>query len=265
MTSEEIRSLLARPREGGIIVLGETGSTNADAKRLAMEGAPAGTVVIADRQTAGRGRLGRTFLSESGRGLYFSMLLRPALPAEKLLPLTGLCAVAAARAAEKAGGLPVGVKWVNDLILNGKKLGGILTELGFDNKGGVAFAVAGIGVNLAYTRGEFEKAGLGDMATSFAAEGALTDGAVLAALLIEELGRMAEALETGGTRPYAEEYRRRSVTIGRPVKIMYPAGSETGRALDIDDNFGLVVEKDGGERTVVRTGEVSVRGLYGYV
>lgn len=265
MTAESVKRCLSRPRGGDILVVDATGSTNADLKRMALSGAEDGRVLIAKTQTAGRGRLGRTFVSEPGRGLYYSMLIRPALPAEKLLPLTGLCAVAAARAAERASGLKTGVKWVNDVILNGKKLGGILTELVFDANGGVSAAVIGIGLNLAYTKEEFELSGLGDMATSFLLEKADVDASCLAALLTEELDAMYASLMAGGTASYVEEYRRRSVTIGSPVRILYPAGPETGTALDIDDDFGLVVKKDSGETAVIRTGEVSVRGYYGYV
>lgn len=265
LTAEEIRMSLTRPRSGAITVEEELASTNRTLKEQALAGAGNGRVLIARRQTAGRGRLGRSFLSEEGKGLYYSMLLRPGLDAEKLLPLTGLCAVAAARAVDSAGGVSAGVKWVNDILLHGKKLGGILTELVLPPEGGCPAAVVGIGINLSYTAEDFEAAGLAGIATSFAAEGVPVDPALLAARLTEALDDMAAALVSGETAAYTEEYRRRCVTLRQPVRILYPAGPETGTALDIDDRFGLLVEKQTGERTVIRSGEVSVRGYYGYV
>ena len=264
LKAQTIREKLNRPAP--IEVLETATSTNTLLKQRAMEGEPAGSVLIALEQTAGRGRRGRSFLSSPGKGLYMSMLLRPGLPAEKLMPLTGLCAVAAAEAAESVCGRRVGVKWVNDLILNGKKLGGILTELGVTPGTDTPWAVIGIGVNLSFTEAEFEAAGLADIATSFLREGAQADPSALAAALIETFTGMEQALISGDISRYLASYRARCVTLRKPVKILYPSGTREGTALDIDENFGLrVLRTDDGTLDTVFSGEVSVRGYYGYV
>lgn len=247
-------------------VLETASSTNTLLKQRAMAGEKAGTVLIALEQTAGRGRRGRSFLSAPGKGLYMSMLLRPGLPAEKLMPLTGLAAVAAAEAAEEVSGAAVGVKWVNDLILNGKKLGGILTELGVTPGEETPWAVIGIGVNLAFTGEDFRAADLDKIATSFSNEGYAVDGDGLAAALIRAFSKAEAALREGDIKRYLAAYRERCVTLDKPVKILYPSGAREGRALDIDDAFSLrVLRTDDNTEDTVFSGEVSVRGFYGYV
>lgn len=265
LTVQTIHRKLTEPAPGPVEVLEEATSTNTILKERAMAGAPAGTVLIALEQTAGRGRLGRQFLSTRGKGLYMSMLLRPNLPAEKLMPLTGLAAVAAAEAASSVSGADIGVKWVNDLILNGKKLGGILTELGVTPGESTPWAIIGIGVNTAFTLADFQAAALDTMATSFLREGLEADPSALAAALIQAFQKTETALRAGETERYLSAYRARCVTLGKPVKILYPAGEQEGTALDIDENFGLRVLRasDGTEDTVF-FGEVSVRGYYGY-
>lgn len=266
LTAETIRKRLNEPDRVRTEVLETATSTNTLLKERAMAGEPGGTVLIALEQTAGRGRRGRSFLSSPGKGLYMSMLLRPGLAPEKLMPLTGLAAVAAAEAAEKVSGTRVGVKWVNDLILNGKKLGGILTELGVTPGEDTPWAVIGIGINIGFTKDEFEAAALGTVATSFACEGAAVDPAALAAALAEAFLATETALQNGDITRYTDAYRARCVTLGKPVKILYPAGAREGIALDIDDAFALkVLRTDDNTPDTVFSGEVSVRGYYGYV
>ena len=266
LTPQAIRNKLDRPAPGPVEVLETVTSTNTLLKERAQNGAEAGTVLIALEQTAGRGRRGRSFLSSPGQGLYMSMLLRPGLAAEQLMPLTGLAAVAAAEAAEAVSGAQVGVKWVNDLILNGKKLGGILTELGTTPGEETPWAVIGIGVNTGFTAAELDAAGLTDIATSFSNEGLCVPPEALAAALIGAFSDMEAALKAGTVDRYLSSYRARCVTLHRPVKILYPAGAREGTALDIDDAFGLrVLRTDDGTEDTVFSGEVSVRGFYGYI
>lgn len=124
-------------------------STNAEALRRAVDGAPEGTVIVAEEQTAGRGRRGRSFFSPAGTGIYLSILVRPALPAERAHLLTCSAAVAVAEAIEACAGVDASIKWVNDVYCRGKKVAGILTEGSFDLEGGVLqHAVVGIGVNV---------------------------------------------------------------------------------------------------------------------
>ena len=243
--------------------LGEIDSTNSYLKREALTGAPHGAVAVADCQTAGRGRMARTFLSPAGRGVYLSVLLRPQLPPEKLLGATGMAAVAVARAVERVSGADVRIKWTNDLVLGGKKLCGILTEMALEGESGaVQSLVIGAGVNVSHTPEDFGPE-VSQMATSLLQAGFAVSRPQLAAAMIEELYRLAADLG-GDMEPWLADYRRRCVTLGHPVQLLWTQGREKAQALDIDGQFGLVVRRESGEVATVRTGEVSVRGLYGY-
>ena len=241
-------------------------STNAYLKRTAMQGAPDGAVAVADEQTGGRGRRGRRFLSLPGKGVYLSVLLRPQVEPGRLLPLTGFVAVAMCSAVERAAGVRPQIKWTNDLVLNGKKLCGILTELSVEGESGaLQYVVVGIGVNVAYTREDFAGE-LEQIATSLAIEtGRKVSRAALAAAMIEELDAMYDALLRGETQPYLDAYRRDCLTIGREVQLLWQDKAERVRAVGVDDELGLMVVRGDGTNDVIRTGEVSVRGLYGYV
>ena len=242
-------------------------STNTYAKRIALEGAADGTVVVADCQTGGRGRLGRGFLSPTGKGVYLTALLRPPLPPVSLLPVTALCAVAVCDAVEEVCGLRPGVKWTNDLVLGSKKLCGILTELSLEGETGrLQYLVIGAGVNVHHTREDFT-ADVADMATSLDMEtGRSISRPALAAAEIRALDRLYRALLSGDLTDWLRAYRRDCVTLGRTVQIISPQGGrEVVEALDVDDQFGLVVRRPDNSIDVIRSGEVSVRGLYGYV
>ena len=267
VTEPEIRHFLGETDRVGrtLVCLEEVDSTNLRAKQLAAEGAADGTVVVADRQTAGRGRLGRSFQSPGGRGIYLTALLRPALPPERLSPVTAMAGVAVCRAVERICGASPGLKWPNDPVLEGKKLCGILTELSLEGETGrVQDLVLGIGINVSQRPEDFTPE-VREIATSLAqAPGRPVSRPALAAEVIREIDRLYGALAAGETAPYLAEYRRRCVNLGRTVRLLGPGGGETAEALDIDGDFGLVVRTaDGGIRTV-RSGEVSVRGLYGY-
>ena len=235
-------------------------STNSFLKREAVDGAPHGSVAAANCQSAGRGRLGRTFQSPADRGIYLSVLLRPNLPGEVLMSATGMAAVAVSRAIKRTAGVQVGIKWTNDLILNGKKLAGILAETVVI--GQEIALVIGVGVNVHHRREDFAGE-VADIATSLAMEGITVNRAALAAAMIEELYAMGDALG-GDIGAYIEEYRCSCVTLGREVRLVWSEEQKRAQALDIDEKFGLVVRFDDGSVTTVRTGEVSVRGLYGY-
>ena len=173
------------------------GSTNTKARELAKAGAPSGTVLIADRQTGGRGRLGRSFHSPSGLGLYFSLILRPECHATQLMHLTCAVAVAACDAVEKASGLHPGIKWTNDLVWGRRKLGGILTELGLNPDGTVDYAIIGIGINCCQEAEDFPE-DIRPIAASLAmVTGKPMDRSRLAAALMETLHAMDAQLLTG--------------------------------------------------------------------
>ena len=181
-------------------------STNSELKRLADAGAPQGTIVIAREQTAGRGRLGRSFHSQKDTGLYMSFLLRPNCPPTQLMHLTCAAGVATVHAIEKACGTQPRLKWINDLVLDGKKLGGILTELSICPQTGLAeYAVVGIGINCLHSRFPEE---LSCIATSLLlSSGKTVSPAALAAFLAQELTDMAKTLLPDKDR-WMESYRK---------------------------------------------------------
>ena len=238
-------------------------STNTKAKELARHGAPHGTVLIAGAQTAGRGRMGRSFASPAGLGLYLSVILRPGCKAEKLMHLTCAAGVAACDAVLSVSGCRPGIKWINDLVAEKKKLGGILTELSVDaGTGLVSYAVIGIGINCNHRPEDFPPE-LRDIAVSLkTVTGKAVEISRLAAALITALYAMDQTLLSGRDAMTAR-YRADCVTLGQQVRVI---GQETrnATALDVDQAGGLVVRYENGDIETVSSGEVSVRGLFGY-
>lgn len=237
-------------------------STNAAAKSMAADGAPEGTVLLADCQSAGRGRLGRSFHSPAGKGLYLSVILRPDCPPTELMHLTCAVGVAVCDAVQEVLGFRPGIKWINDLVLNGKKLGGILTELTMDGSH-VASAIVGIGINCNQHHKDFPKE-LQSIACSLSdAANSSIDRAGLAAALIRHLEVMRRNLSQRDTM--MERYRHDCVTIGNDVKVIQGDQIRSGRALHVDNDGSLLVQFDDSSIGAVNSGEVSVRGLFGYI
>ena len=243
--------------------LEEVDSTNSYLKREALQGAPHKTAVTANCQTAGRGRRERSFVSPAGKGVYLSVLLRPHLPPQSLLGATGMAAVAVCNAIERTAGVRPGIKWTNDLVLGGRKICGILTELALEGETRMTQSlVIGAGVNVSHTAEDFGPQ-VAEMATSLVQEGYAVSRPALAAAMIEELYRLADSLGRNLSQ-WLEEYRRDCVTLGKTVRLLWTDRQVQAKAVDLDDQFGLVVRLEDGTQTTVRTGEVSVRGLYGY-
>ncbi len=237
-------------------VLDTVDSTNNLLKRLAQEGAPQGTVAIADCQTGGRGRMGRQFDSPPGSSIYLSALLRPGCPPDRLMSLTAQAAVAVARAVRTACGAEPEIKWVNDLVLGGRKICGILTEMTLEAESAlVNYAVIGVGVNCNRTEFPPELASIaGSLLTQ---TGRPVDRCALAAAMVEELSRLPGA-------DWLEDYRRRCLNLGKRVQILDPDKVRTATAVDVGPQGELVVQLPDGRVRSIRSGEVSVRGLYGY-
>ena len=245
--------------------LEETGSTNDDLKALARRGAPHGTVLIADRQSGGHGRMGRSFHSPGGVGIYFSILLRPDCAPGELMHLTCATAVAMCEAVEKAAGFRPGIKWTNDLVHGKQKLGGILTELGLSAKGGVDYAIIGIGINCCQRSQDFPEE-IRNIAASLAmVTGTEIDRAKVSAAMMDALFRMDTHLLTG-KETMLEQYRKDCITIGQEVSLLRVGDPvRHGKAVDMDDTGALIVEFADGHVEAVNSGEVSVRGMYGYL
>lgn len=248
-----------------LLCLDTIDSTNTECKRRAMDGAPEGLVVIADEQTGGRGRLGRSFQSPKGKGLYLTALLRPNLPPQDVTDFTAWAAVAVCDGIEACCGVRPQIKWTNDIILNGKKLVGILTELGLESEtNSLQYLVTGIGVNVNQAREDFEPE-LRDIATSLSQElGRPVRRAELAAAIVKALDQ-AYAGFPGNRQEYLDKYRADCMTPGNQVQLITPVSRQEARALEVDDQFRLVVELPDGTRKALSAGEVSVRGMYGYV
>ena len=240
-------------------------STNTECKRQAMAGAAEGLVVTAEEQTGGRGRRGRGFQSPREKGLYLSALFRPSLEPGQVSNFTAWAAVAVCDGIEACCGLRPQIKWTNDILLNGKKLVGILTELGLESESNALdYLVTGIGVNVNHAPEDFSE-DIRDMAVSLAqALGHPVRRAELAAQIILALDRMYAGFP-GNKEEYLKRYRADCITPGRQVQLITPASRREALALEIDDSFNLVVELPGHSRETISAGEVSVRGMYGYV
>ena len=233
----------------------EVSSTNLIAKERAQAGEAEGLVVMARRQSAGRGRLGRFFHSPEGTGLYMSLLLRPALPATDALLLTTAAAVAVCEAIETLSEKKAGIKWVNDVFVDGKKVCGILTEAGLDiESGGMAWAVVGIGVNLRAPQGGFPPE-IAHIAGSVFDDDAPAQGR--SRLAAEILNRFMPMYRAAGERAFVKAYRERSLAIGRTVTLM--PGGERALALDVDSDCRLIVRMPDGQSRALSSGEISIK------
>lgn len=236
----------------------EIDSTNGYCKREAASLAH-GDAVIAARQTAGRGRMGRSFTSGEG-GLYMSVVIKPSIKAEDALPLTGMTAVAVVRAIKKLCGITAGVKWMNDLIIGDRKIAGILVEMGISGASEkIDYAVVGVGINVS-TRGEDFPEDIRTIAGSLLECGkAAPDPNELASYVICGILEVSRDLEAGNVAGYTEEYRSLCVSLDRPSVMIRDGKTVSVVPVAVDDKFGLVVRHEDGVLEAVRFGEVSVK------
>ncbi len=264
ITEEELRKYLSEELwPGPIFCHASLDSTNEEAKRQAAKGAPDGSLYVADQQTAGKGRRGRQWISPGGQDLFFSMLFRPEIPAQCASMLTLVAALAAEAAAEKHSKEVCQIKWPNDIILHDRKICGILTEMSVE-MGEISHVVIGVGFNL--NRLEFSE-DIAAMGTSIKKETgkSVKRAAFLAAFLKEFMDRYPVFLQEKDLQCFMDEYNHKLVNIGREVKIIKNKEEVIRTAEGINAQGELLVRKENGERETIFTGEVSVRGLYGYV
>lgn len=250
---KEIQGLLNYNSE--IIVFDSITSTNTALKQMAADGADEGTVLIAKSQSGGKGRLGRSFLSKEG-GLYLSLLLRPQKSAEASLLITTAAAVAVSRAIEKVCQKNCQIKWVNDIFLNGKKVGGILCEGVINPKTALLqYAVLGIGVNIVEPKDSFGDE-LKNIATAlYSDDEKIEILPILAAEIVNEFMFFYKNLQN---REYMSEYKERSMLIGKTVTYIKEDILYTAKVLGIDESARLLLDQNG-EKVVLGAGEVSVR------
>lgn len=241
----------------------EIDSTNNKAKQLAAEGACHGSLITADKQTAGRGRRGRTWLSEEADNIYMTILLRPEFAPEKAPMLTLVMAYSAAKAIREFTGLDIQIKWPNDLVWNGRKLVGILTEMSV-KEGGIDYVVIGVGVNVNTTHFAEE---VKETAVSLCqATGKKWKKEQLITEITKHFLEDYKLFEqTESLTPFQEVYNALLVNCGREVCILGEKESYRAKALGINAYGELLVQREDGTEEAVYAGEVSVRGVYGYV
>ncbi|WP_292300929.1 biotin--[acetyl-CoA-carboxylase] ligase [Megasphaera sp.] len=231
-------------------------STNNVAKKLADEGAPEGTIVVAEEQTGGRGRINRLFLSPFAKGVWFSLILRPNIPPMEVSKMTLLAAVAVARAIRHHGLTDCGIKWPNDILVKGRKMVGILTELnGSAEK--VNYIIMGIGVNTGITAEDLSK-DLQPIVTSFAREGVRVSRLALLETLLKEIEGLYQTVCRDGFAPVLAEWRALSCMLGQDVTVTSIDKTFSGKAVDIDENGNLLVATPEGVE-VVMAGDIHVR------
>ncbi|MCI0546960.1 MAG: biotin--[acetyl-CoA-carboxylase] ligase [Candidatus Rokubacteria bacterium] len=237
----------ARPRLGHVVhEHAEVESTQLELARLAAAGAPEGTAVTAVHQRAGRGRQGRSWWDEAGASLLLSVLLRPPLPVSGAPVLSLMAGVAVAEALEEVAGVRAGLRWPNDILVDGAKVSGILAEAVSTGDGCLRYVILGIGVNLNQTG--FPPALAGAATSLHLVTGAACDPARVREAILGALDRRYREFLGDGFEPSRVAWRRRSVSLGRPVT---GAGRPAGTAVDIDGTGALVVQQDDGSQVRV--------------
>ncbi|MBR3763612.1 MAG: biotin--[Clostridia bacterium] len=245
----------------GVILQHTLTSTNTVLKDAARTGALAEAVALCEQQTAGRGRLDRTWSSPEGQGVWMSVLLRPQLPPEKTPMITFCAALAMTKAVRSLTGLDARIKWPNDVVLSGHKVCGVLLEAGFTPEGQM-FVVIGSGLNI--RRGAYPPE-LTERAVSLEELCPPPGREALIAAYLNGLEAAVDAVTSGGFTAIEEEYRALSCTLGREVQVLSPAETFTGTALSVDETGALLVRTEDGATRRVLAGDVSVRGVMGYV
>lgn len=264
LLGEEIKSILDTEWIAhDILYFDSIDSTNNEIKRQAEAGAGEGLLVISERQTAGRGRRGRTWESPAGSGIWMSFLLKPEISPEKAPMITIIAAMACAKVINSVTGLRAGIKWPNDIVVNGRKLTGILTEMSAEPEC-VNYVVVGIGINANMTVFPED---ICATATSLAIE---SGHKVSRSALVAGFFKCFEQyygifIKSGNLSGLRAEYEAELVNMNNQVAIISPEGELRRKAVGINDDGELLVQDDEGNVTPVRSGEVSVRGIYGYV
>ncbi len=255
MWHEAIYANLGTTTPLDIRVLKEVDSTNNYLKMLAVENLPEGVIILAENQTSGRGRLGRKFHTPQGKGIYMSILLRPAAD-YPVNTITALAAVAVSKTLLEETGIPSKIKWVNDIYMDNKKVCGILTEAGFTAESGVVdWAIVGIGINVS-TTAEDMPSELENVFTSVLEEGFSIERNYLAARIITQF---FDLYQYYSTEQIIAIYKKNQLVMGKNLTVTNEKTSYPAKAVDMDSLGHLIVENEDGERITLISGEVSVR------
>ncbi|GGD02558.1 biotin--[acetyl-CoA-carboxylase] ligase [Enterococcus wangshanyuanii] len=239
-----------------ITILDSSESTMKDAKLAAINGEPNNTLIVADIQEAPKGRFGRPFFSKAGSGIYMSMLLRPNQRFEEMAQYTVIMAVAAARAMDELANVTTEIKWVNDIYLNGKKIGGILSEAMSDVESGqISNVIIGMGINFSLKQEEFPEE-LQEKATSlFSSKTPTVTRNELIAAIWNQFYRILEQLPA---EDFLEEYRQKSFVLGKTVSFSQAGTEYIGTATGINERGELIVKLSDDTEKIISSGEISL-------
>lgn len=248
-------------------------STNLTAKKMALEGALPGSVIIAEEQTKGRGRMGRSFFSPAEGGIYMSILLRPSLNISKSVLITTAASVAVCKAIEKVTGIRCQIKWVNDIFFNNKKICGILTEAVTDfETGHIEYIILGIGINFNTSNSSFPSE-IASIAGSLLPtdENSKSEDSCSPSrnqLIAEVINHVIELNDNLESREFLKDYKSRSLVLGKEIRVIQIGDSESNlngnlatdaTAIDIDGDGGLIVRYKDGTISTLNSGEISIR------
>ena len=257
ISSQKISDFLNEDLKDKIIieVLEKTTSTNTIIRQRANE-SPEGLVVVAEEQSEGRGRLGRSFFSPGGTGLYISLLLRPEIEPSEAVMITTAAAVAVCEALEKAGADTPQIKWVNDVFVKGKKVCGILTEASFNPESRkLKYAVLGVGINMYEPEGGFPDE-IKNIAGSVFSETRENLRDMVTAYFLNSFMEYYYKLSQ---KEFLKKYTERCFVLGKEINVICGDCVRGAKALSLDESLGLNVEYDNGEKAVLSSGEISIR------
>lgn len=248
-----------------IIYLDSVDSTNNYGKELASRGFNDGILIVAEEQTKGRGRLGREWISQKGKGIWMTIMLKPDIKPDMASQVTLIAALSVLRGIKNVADIDVMIKWPNDLVINGKKVCGILTELGAEIDI-INYLCVGIGINVNSEEDDFNKIGLSTATSLKVAVGKTIDRKRLIVEILESFENpYKQFLQKGSIDYMLEEYKKHLVNLGKEVKIILKNDEVKGIAEDVNGKGHLMVRLDNGHLMEVSSGEVSVRGVYEYV
>ena len=258
LSREGINIFLTEENKGlDIEVYKELDSTNVYAKQLAVQGALHGTVVLAEEQTAGRGRRGRSFYSPGSTGIYMSIILRPNMEANEAILITTATSVAVAKAIETVTRIKTGIKWVNDIYIDEKKVAGILTEAVTDFESGkIECVIVGIGINFSTPKNSYPDE-IKKIATSLYEN--KPNDITRNQLVAEIINQVLASFKNLQSKEFIEDYKEKSIVIGRDIYILSNNSKTKAKAIDIDEQGGLIVLTEDGVVKTLNSGEISIR------